>query len=252
MMKEIMTEAQSDSVAPTPDAGTRAWSLLSVAADLAAGPSISKGMAFDGPLLSPSGGGVLPSIARASRVAGTDLFFDIVVSSVSASSINLEFRTYTGQPGQDLSAHVLFDESQGNMGNAYYEYDASDEVNYVYGAGQEQGAARNVQQVYDSDRYGVSVWNRCEAVADARNAKSNNAVREAARADLREGEPVQRFGATLKDTAETKYGIHWNWGDKVKARYKSMEFIDIVNSVVLSVNRAGEQVAARMDYVSDV
>ena len=252
MMKEIVTESMSDSVDPTPDAGSRAWSLLSVAGDLGDGPSIEKGMAFKGPLLSPSGGGILPSIARASRVAGTDLFFDIVASSISASSIALEFRTYTGQRGQDISSLLIFDEARGNMGNAFYEYDASEEITYVYGAGQCEGAARNVQQVYDADRYNASAWNRCEAVADARNEASDNAVREKARDLLRDGEPVERAGGVLKDTKETKYGIHWNFGDKIKARYKGHEFLSVINSMVLSVNTAGEQIVARWDYDSDV
>jgi hypothetical protein len=252
MMKEIVTESMSDSVNPTPSAGTRDWSLLSVAGDLGAGPSVEKGMAFKGPLLSPSGGGVLPEIARASRVAGTDLFFDVVVSSVSASSIEFEFRTYTGQRGQDLSDRVVFDEARGNMGNAYYEYDASEEITYAYGAGQGEGEARNVQQVYDNDRYGASAWNRCEAVADARNCSTDNCVREKARDLLRDGEPVERAGGVLKDTRETKYGRDWDFGDKIKARYKGREFISVVNSVVLSVNKAGEQVVARWDYNSDV
>jgi hypothetical protein len=252
IMKEIVTESMDDTVAPTPDAGSREWDLLSVAGDLGDGASISKGLAFKGPLLTPSGGGVLPEIARASRVAGTDLFFDIVTSSVSASSIALEFRTYTGQRGQDLSDRIVFDEARGNMGNAFYEYDASQEITYVYGAGQGEGEARNVQQVYDSDRYGASVWNRCEGVADARNETTDNAVREKARDLLRDGEPVEIAGGVLKDTRETKYGQDWGFGDKIKARYKGHEFLSVVNSVVLSVNKAGEQVVARWDYISNV
>jgi len=54
MMKEIVTEAFADGVAPAPDAGTRIITDFSVQADLSDGPIISKGFAFDR-LLLPSG-----------------------------------------------------------------------------------------------------------------------------------------------------------------------------------------------------
>ena len=71
MMKEIVTESIADGVDPTPDAGTRVWSDLSIAGDVSLGPTITRSFPFD-QLLTNSGRGVLPNLADASRIAGTE------------------------------------------------------------------------------------------------------------------------------------------------------------------------------------
>ena len=66
MMKEVVTEAIADGVAPTPDAGTRVWADLSIAADLGLAPELTDAFAYDR-VLTSSGGGVLGGIVKASR-----------------------------------------------------------------------------------------------------------------------------------------------------------------------------------------
>jgi len=248
MMKEIITEALADGVAPVPTAGTRAWADLSVQADLGAGPTLEKRFGF-GKLLQSSGGGLIASIAKASREAGTEVFFDIVTDAVSSSSIAFQFRTYTGQPGQDVSDRVVFDQERGNLQGPFLEFDYTAEANYVYAAGRGQGAGRNVQQVYDAGRYNVSQWNRCEAFADARNQDTNNGVREAGRTVLEGGRPRRRFGGTPLDTAGTRYGLDWNFGDRVTARYRGQEFTMIIRTVTISVDDRGrERISSRLEF----
>jgi hypothetical protein len=248
MMKQVVTESMADGVDPTPSAGTRVWADLSVAADLGLGPSLTKAFAFRR-LLESSGAGVLPDIAKAAREAGTEVWFDVVPDVVTSNSINFQFRTYTGQPGMDVSDRVVFDQERGNLESAFLEYDHCQEVNYVYAAGQGQGAARNVQQAYSSTRFGSSQWNRCEGFADARNQTPNSGVREAGRALLREGRPRRRFGGTPLDTRGTRFGRDWDHGYKVRARYRGREFDSIVRAVVVSVNERGEEkIQARLDW----
>jgi len=116
MMKEVVSEALSDSAEPTPDAGTRVWGDLSVQADLGDGPTLTKSFAWRS-LLLPSGGGVLTSIAQAAREAGCEVFFDVVPDIVSSTSITFEFRTCTGQPGCDVvDLGVLFDQERRERG----------------------------------------------------------------------------------------------------------------------------------------
>lgn len=251
MMKELVSESILDTPTPIPAAGTRIWADLSVAADLGDGPSINESFTpFNSQLLTPSGGGALAQVARASREAGVEVFFDVVPDVVSGSAITYEFRTNTGQPGQDLtSLGVLFDQERGNMKNPFLEYDYFNEANYVYGAGQGKGGARNVQQVSDSARYTASQWARCEAGADARNCSTDNCVREKARKIMEEGRPKRRFGAWPQDTVDSRFGIDWSFGDKVRARYSGIEFDAIVKSVVISVDRFGQEIIqARLDY----
>jgi hypothetical protein len=250
MMKEIVTEAFADGVAPAPDAGTRIITDFSVQADLSDGPIISKGFAFDR-LLLPSGGGVLASLAKASREAGTEVFFDTVVSDISSSSISFEFRTYTGQPGQDVSDRVVFDQVRGNLQDPFLEFDYRDEVNYVYAGGRGQGAARNVQQESDAARYNASRWNRCESFADATNQTTDDGVRESARAMLELGRPKRYFGGMPVDTLGTRFGVDWNYGDMVTARYRGEEFVMIIRVVTISVDAMGrETIDARLDWES--
>jgi len=247
MMKEVVTQSIADGVAPTPTAGTRVWSNLSIQADASVGPTITKSFPFD-KLLAGSGSGVLSVLAKAAREAGTEVFFDIVPNVVTGSSITFQFRTTINQPAQDVTDRVVFDQQRGNMRDPVLEYDYSEEENYIYGAGQGEGTARNIQQVYDTARYGASIWNRCEGFADARNQTSDDGVREAGRAGLEEGRPRIRFTATPVDTAGTRFGIDWNFGDKVKSRYKNVEFDTIIRAVSISVENKRETIQARLDF----
>ena len=248
MMKTYVTDAIADGTNPVPTAGTRVWADLSVAANLGDGPTLTRGANW-GRLLLASGGGLLVDIGNAAREAGTEVFFDVVPDAVGGNSITFQFRTYTGQPGMDVSDRVVFDQERGNLVDPFLEYDYSEEINYVYAGGQGEGEARNVQQVYDTDRYNASQWNRCEAFADARNQTTDNGVREAGRALMREGRPRRRAGGIPLDTQGTRFGVDWDFGYKVKDRYRGLEFDSIVRSVVLRVDGDGEEtIQARLEY----
>lgn len=247
MAKEVVTESLADGVAPTPDAGTRVWANLSIAADLSLGPTITKGFSFD-QLLTLDGGGALPAIAEAAREAGTEVFYDIVVLNVTPVHIDFQFRTYTGQPGNDVSNEVVFDNQRGNLESSFIEYDYTEEVNYVYAAGQGLEAEREIVQVYDSVRYLRSQWSRCEAHADARN-ETGDGVREAGRVRLYEGSPILRLGGNPIDTEGTRFGRDWKCGDKVTGRFYGVEFVSIVRAVAISYSpENGEVIMARIEH----
>lgn len=249
MMKEVVTQSLADGVAPVPTAGTRVWSNLSVAADNGLGPSITKSFPFDY-LLTSSGNGVMSVLAKAAREAGTEVWYDIVPNVVSSNSITFQFQTKIGQPGQDVSNRVVFSQDRGNLRDPSLTYDYSEEENYIYAGGQGEGADRNIQQVYDSTRYGASIWARCEGFADARNQGANNSVREAGRAKLEEGRPKINFTATLLDTEGTRFGRDWDYGYKVKTKYKNVEFTSIIRAVSISVDANGEKIEAKAEYQS--
>ncbi len=187
-------------------------------------------------------------LANAAREAGTEVFFSIEPNVVTGSSISFQFRTTINQPGQDVTSRVVFDQRRGNMREPSLEYDYSEEENYIYAAGQGEETARNIQQVYDTERYSASIWNRCEGFADARNQTADNGVREAGRAQLEEGRPRIRASATPVDTAGTRFGIDWDFGDKVRWRYKNIEFDTIIRAVTISVENKREQIQARLDF----
>lgn len=249
MMKEVVTESIADGIAPLPAAGTRVWPDLSVAAGVSGGPSVAKSMAFE-QLLTPSGNGVLPGIAKTAHEAGTDVFFDVEVAEVSAGGIQFSFNTFIDQPGQDLTGQgMTFDMALRNLRDLRYRLDHSDEVNYVYSAGRGQQANRNVQQAYDEDRYGVSQWGRCEGLSDARDTDSDTENLARGRAVLEAGRPIRTFTIRPQDTGKLKYGEHWHLGDKVLGRYGEEEFEAIVEWVNLVVNtRTGETINSGLKW----
>lgn len=253
MMQLLVAASEVDGVEPIPDAGTRVWENFSVfTTGVGVGPILSTSLSWE-KLLTGSGSGLLPKIANAARGAGTEIFFDVVPNVITGSSISFQFRTTINQPGSNVSDRVVFDQQRGNMRDPRLEYDYSEEENYIYAGGQGEGSARNVQQVYDSDRYNASIWNRCEGFGDARNQNTDDGVREAGRAALEEGRPRIRFSATPVDTAGTRFGIDWDFGDKVRSRYRNVEFNTIIRAVTISVDTNSEEsIQARLDFEGPV
>lgn len=250
MMKEIVTESTADGVAPLPAAGTRLWPNLSIQAQLGLGPTLSKSFPFD-KLMNASGQGVLPSIAQAARIAGNEVFFDVVPLVVTGSSITFQFQTFINQPGQDVSSQVVFDQQRGNMKNPKLEYDYTEEENYIYAGGPGEGSARNVVQVSDAARYGVSIWGRAEGFADARNQADTNSITAEGQAQLDAGRVKINFSADPVDTAGTRFGRDWDYGYKVTARYRNIQFPAIIRSTILNVNQdGGETIQARLEFES--
>lgn len=248
MMKEVVSESLLDTADPTPDFGTRAWANLTVQADSSQGPVISKSFAFE-KLLTFDGGGVLPSLARAAAQAGTEVFFGIYPKVVNSGSITFEFRTKTGQPGQDVSGTVVFDQDSGNLLEPDLEFDYSREENYFYATGQGIEETRDVQQVWDAARIGQSIWGRMEGEADSRNQDDPDSVTASGEAALWEGRPKIRFTGQAMDTEGTTFVKHWDVGDQVKVKVETVEFNTIIRAATLSVDQDGRRsVDARLDY----
>lgn len=244
MMKEIIDENFTINDVSMPYEGSREYTDFTIQPDLTAGPILLKGFAWRNVLT------VLQDLAEAARTEGTEVFFRVDVDNVSSSSISFQFRTTTGQPGQDLTnLGVLFDQERGNMQNPFRADDWTEEVNFVYGGGDGQADDRNIQWVSDSTRYNLSKWNRREAFADARNQETDEGVEAAAQARLDLGKPQRTFGADVLDVGGMKYGRDWNWGDKLRARYRRQEFDCIVRAVIVSVDGQGKElIRARLEW----
>lgn len=250
VMKEIVAESLLDTADPTPDSGTRAWANLSIQADLSQGPTLTKSFSFD-KLLTLDGGGVLPAWQKASRADGLEIFYDVRPNIVTPSSINFQFQTFPGFPGRNLSDKTVFDEGTGNMKNAKLVEDHSEAYNYVYAAGQGEGAARVVRQAYDVTSYGLSIWGRIEHFADARNQDDPDGVLAVAAASLVEGLPKIRFTATPVDTEQTRFYKDWDVGDVVTTKYETIQFDSIIRAAALSVSSDSRvEVDARLDFAT--
>lgn len=241
MMKEIVDENLGSGVTDT-DRDLSAH--FAIQADSTDGPQLTKRFAWRNVL------STLRNISDAAREEGTEVWFDVVASNVSGTSITFEFRTYTGQPGQDRTRgnnQTVFDQDRGNMRDPFVEYDYSSERTYVYSLGQGELSNRRKQEIPAPARIGTSFWNRREAYMDARFETTDVGVQDAGRAKLIEGRPRIRFGAEATDTEGTRFGRDWDFGDKVIARYRGQEFEPLIEAVQISVRGENETVRARLE-----
>jgi hypothetical protein len=241
MIKAIVDENAVNDTS-TPDYGSRDWTGLTIEPNLAAGPTLLKAFAWR------RMDQVCADIAQAAREAGTEVFY-LLEPTVDGDTIRFRLMTRVNQPGVDLSNVVTFAREFGNMADPSYEEDWSAEQNYIYAAGQGVENLRYTQEVYDATRIGKSWWNRCEGFADARHSEIMNEIREEGRQALERGRPVRRFSARIMETEGTQYMRDWNWGDKVTARYRRMEFPCIVRTVRIWLEESGrETIEARLEW----
>lgn len=215
---------------------------LSVAADLTAGPSLTKGMAYRNVLE------ILAELSDAARQAGTEIYFDVE----PIDDVAFEFRTYANQPGNDRRASssqpLIFSKERGNLSAPVLTYNYDDEINFAYAGGQGTESSRVIKTAEDSARSGLSVFARAEGFADARSDSADDGVQAAADAELIAGRPAVTFSANLIDTESCRYGVEWRWGDRVTAEAFGAQYDGLIRSVHVTVtaNRQ-ETIAAQLE-----
>lgn len=221
---------------------------FTVDVDLHAAPSITMGFSWKNVLE------VLQNLANASAQNGVELFFDLIPVLITSTQIGFNFRTFTGQPGKNHTYPnginpVQFGKEWGNLGAAELEIDYGEEINYVYVGGDGEDEARTIVELSDPTRVGASPYNRCETFTDARN-NSGSSLYSKGNNELIAGNPKRRFQGELLDTEQTRYGINWEFGDKVSATYLGNQFNGIIRGVSFSVNSDGvESLSAKMENV---
>ena len=187
---------------------------------------------------------VLKEIAEQAEEAGTWLGFDVV----RITPATFEFRTYTGQRGQDhcrtSSDPRLVGKQYGNLTEASFGTFHSEERNFIYVGGQGEGADRTIVTRSNEDRISASKWNRRELFVDAHDLESLEAEGDAA---LGENKPKQSVTGTLRDTPGMMFGIHYGFGDMLTAQVFDFHIDCRVSSVRVEVSQdAGEQIDVRL------
>ena len=235
MMKEYVDE---NLVNPTDS--DRDVPNITVASDLSLGPEINMAMARDNVF------DALTDIVEVSNNQGTYLAFDVV----RASRNSWQFRTYTGQRGQDHSQGGsaglrLVGPQYGNLKNAkIILFDRREERNVAYAGGQGEGTAREVEEVEDTTRSSASQYNRREVWVDARNVDlgDTDALQDRGNLALEKYRPVQTLTGDIVDTKGFRFGIHYGFGDLVTATafgYTVNCHIDKISAVVKPAAASG-------------
>jgi len=237
MMKAIVRENLYDT--PT-DTDRSLGGYLTIQADSASASSISKAFSRRNVLTT------LQEIAETSAEGGEPLFFDIVAPSSGA----LEFRTYTGQRGTDrtlssASPLIMSPELGTIRGGELFE-DYANEVTVVYAAGSGEGEDREVIEIEDGLRSRSSPFGRIEALRDARHGATGASLIAEGQSYLRANRPKRIFTAQLVDTPQVRYGIEWQWGDKVTAQFEGLSFDCHIATLRIQVSKGRESVTANL------
>lgn len=259
MMKEIVAENLGPSASPTVlspafDRDLTDWG-LSIQADVTQGANIKMTFPYqrlDELLLDIANVSEEESVREDPPMGGAPSGRVRIYSSVvPVASNSFEFRTWANQPGKDRTSgdsRLIFSPERGNLNNPFLELDYNDEINYVLAAGQEMGLVRTWTEAQDSVRIQASAINLREGFIDARNAHAGELQSEANQM-LREYRPIRRFTGEVVDTEWSRYGVHWNAGDRVIADYLGIQFPCFIASVHVRVDGDGrETIIGRLEW----
>lgn len=187
---------------------------------------------------------VLRDVSFTSVQDGTPVYFEVVHPTPST----FEFTTYINQPGKDLTSTLLpLSAEAGTLTNPRYLIDRRQEVNRIRVGGKNEGYHRTYTNVNDTVRQAASVWNLRERFLDRRNL-TDAQLEDAGLNALQAAQPIKKFSANLLDTKGSRFGVDWNFGDRVPARFMGLPFSALIKAVNLSVNNdGGETITARME-----
>ena len=162
----------------------------------------------------------IQNLCNQSREAGTWVTFDVVYSG----SLPLVFKTFGDQRGNDITDQLLLSEEAGNIANPSLDFDWTAEATAVYVAGKGQDDNRVVGSATNQDRLNESVWSRREMITENFQLDVIASLNAEADAYLDKYSPKIVFTGEIVETAGTQYGINWNYGDKLRAKYLGYEF----------------------------
>lgn len=230
IVREALTASSTDTTRSIAGLG------FSVASDYSDGASITKGFSYANVLET------IQEIASASKEAGSDLYFDILIGD-DQTSTTFTFQTFIGLMGVDRSTsgdnRITFSKEDGNLQNSVLTLDYTDEVNYIYAGGQGEGTSRLLIEVSDTDRISKSPWNRRELFVDARDQELESGVTTRANAALNSGKPYKQLEGYLIDTPNQRFGVEWNFGDKVAIEKNGQTYDAIVKAYKLELMEDG-------------
>lgn len=236
LMKEIVSE---NFVSPTDT--TREMGGLTVAANLAAGPTIAKSFSRRNVLT------VLQDLADAAAAMGTYLGFE--VRTVGGS---LVFLTYTQQRGVDRRAssgnYLRVSPSTGGIADSTYDQDWIDEATFVYSLGQGEQENRNIGTAQNTADEGLSPFGRIEDSYQANQSTSQVQLDDDATTALYERRALIRYEATSQETPGFIYGINYQWGDFLTVSDFGAQFDVRVNPVNVKFGRNGVNVNNKFVY----
>lgn len=244
MMKAIVREnlgaLATDSTRDLSDYG------VSVASDVSLGPSLTYEFARQNVFE------VLRGIGQAAKSDGTPVYFDMVPRVLGSTAIGWRFETAITQLGVDRTyasgVPTVFGREWGNLDAPRLTYDYTTEVSVMYAGGQGQASYMDVFKSIRSKALRRWVLAHREAFIHIVNQRTQAGLQTAAKRVLEEHQATVTFTAVLKDTPQSRFGIDWDYGDKVVAVYRDIQVEGLVDAVEISLDENGtETIAAQIE-----
>lgn len=162
----------------------------------------------------------LMDVTDQSREGGDWVTFDVYYNG----DLPLEFRTYSGQRGNDLTNLITLSVEAGNLSQPNLIYDWENEKTVAYMAGVGIESQRLVGTAENTSVLAESVWSRREVISQNFQAETEATLDTMAQKLLEQYKGRQIITGTIQQTKGTRYGINWNYGDKLNVSYANAEF----------------------------
>lgn len=165
--------------------------------------------------------------------------FDVVATSAAAR--NLELRTYYGTSGIDRTdinnvgaSPVVFSPEHQNITGVKLTEDWSNVANYIYGAGQGQGAARLFDAVADKTSIAIGPYALREYFKDVRQSNTLAGITAEIKTELTARRFKRQISGQILQVGKWLYGRDYYQGDKVLVEFKGERFPVRIESVNVS------------------
>jgi hypothetical protein len=173
------------------------------------------------------------------------IYFDVIEDEAAGigNGFGYRFRTYPTLRGSDRTNKIVFSTENGNLERPTYYEDRIDEAtsSFVYNNSQ-TWASQNTQS---NDQY-LSRWNYIEIGQTTSEADSAAALTQA-RSSLRDKVAKKVFSADFLNSPgsttqpRSLYGVDWDMGDLLPAKFAGQIFNAEVAIVYVGVNDEGEE-----------
>jgi len=186
----------------------------------------------------------IQEVAQQANVQGTPVYFDL---DYNVSAKTQEFKIFINVRGSDITTGtraIVFSPEYGNLINVVQSDEFTNEVTFVYAAGQGLASDRNIQTASDVTRIGLSPFGRIEALADSRQTNNDNGLIAEAESKLTSGRPLRTISGTIINKPGSLYGVDWNWGDKVTVEIEGEVFTARINTISVDVSGGKETITA--------
>lgn len=163
---------------------------------------------------------------------------------VRTGPATFEFQTYWPQFGTDRTATLAFAPELGNMINAVYRLDSSDEVNSVLVLGPGQDSSRWVLPVPGTDLLD-SPWNTLEGTTSDSSSSTDatyESMLDAGNTAINNGIPQEAFTFDVVQEDVALYGRDYFVGDKVTARLQTISRTVKIIGATLTIREGREDI----------